>query len=355
MKHLHFSILLAVFMSMTGAKAWAYDIAVKNEDGVTLYYNYINDSKELEVTYYTKSSFYNENTPIKGDVNIPETVIYLNRQRKVTRIREHAFDNCSGLTSVTIPNSVTSIGVSAFNHCSGLTSVTIGNSVTSIGAWAFVSCGRLTSVTIPNSVTSIGKGAFSECHSIIEVRISDLEAWCNIDFDGYASNPFNGSKKTHLYLNDEEVKDIIIPEGVTRIRDHAFYELEGLTSVTIPNSVTSIGFRAFAFCRSLTSVTIGNSLTTIGEDVFYECSLKKVIVKDIAAWCNIDFRYFSANPLYYSHCLYSDENTEITDLVIPNSVTSIGYSAFVSCSDLTSVTIPNSVNTIGAYAFSDCI
>ena len=98
-----------------------------------------------------------------GDIVIPESITFENSKYNVTRIGNSAFEKCSSLTSVTIPNSVTSIGDWAFDECSGLTSVTIPNSVTSIGDYAFSNCSSLTSVTIPNSVTSIGKGAFEYC------------------------------------------------------------------------------------------------------------------------------------------------------------------------------------------------
>ena len=134
-----------------------------------------------------------------------------------------------------------------------------------------------------------------------------------------------------------------------------FYGCSGLTSVTIPNSVTSISDDAFYGCSGLTSVTIPNSVTSIGSSAFYGCSgLKKVIVPDIAAWFKISFKSYDANPLNCAKHIYSDEDTEITDLVIPNSVTSIGSYAFYGCSGLTSITIPNSVTSIGNSAFNGC-
>jgi len=137
------------------------------------------------------------------------------------------------------------------------------------------------------------------------------------------------------------------------------YEYKGKmpanTSITLDEGTLGIAVLAFYYCSGLTSITIPSSVTSIGYDAFRGCSgLKKVIVPDIAAWCNISFGYDSANPLYYAKHIFSDENTEITDLVIPNSVTSIGNYAFRNCSSLTSVTIPNSVTSIGYEAFYGC-
>ena len=150
-------------------------------------------------------------------------------------------------------------------------------------------------------------------------------------------------------------KNTIIPNSVTSIGRDAFSGCSGLTSVTIPNSVTSIGQSAFYNCSGLTSVTIPNSVTTIDVSAFLGCSgLQKVIVEDIAAWCGISFKNSDSNPLFYAKHLYSDENTEVTNLVIPDGVTSIGQGAFHSCSGLTSVTIPNSVTSIGSGSFAAC-
>ena len=157
------------------------------------------------------------------------------------------------------------------------------------------------------------------------------------------------------------INNVIIPETityndvtyvVTSIWDNAFGR-SSLISISIPNSVTNIGNGAFFECYSLISVTIGNGLKTIGNEAFYGCShLLKVIVKDIAAWCGISFYSVYSNPLYYAHHLYSDDNTEIKGLIIPNSVISIGENAFAGCSYLTSAIIGSGVTSIGSGAFS---
>ena len=171
----------------------------------------------------------------KGDkslshANILPSFIYDGYSYKVTSIGQYAFSDCSGLTSVTIPESVTSIGSRAFEWCSGLTSVTIPESVTSIGSDAFY-CSGLTSVTIPESVTSIGSGAFYHC---------------------------------------DNLTSLTIPNSVTSISESAFKWCSGLTSVTIPESVTWIGDYAFSGCSGLTSIEF-NGATSIRFGAFYNC------------------------------------------------------------------------------------
>ena len=340
----------------------AHDIEVKNS-GVTIYYNYSSDGTELEVTY--RGSSYNGYTnEYQGMVVIPEEVTYMNRTRKVTSIGESAFNGCSKLTSITIPNSVTSIGSSAFSGCSSLTKVTLncnaivsklnnifgsqvkqyvlGKDVTSIGSEAFSGCSGLTSITIPNSVTSIGNRAFSGCSGLTSVAIPNSVT----SIGDYAFNECSG------------LTSFTIPNSVTRIRSYTFYNCKNLASITIPNSVGSIGDKAFSGCSGLTSVTIPNSVTYIGNDAFSLCSgLKSVHITDIEAWCKIFFKSSfgsaGANPLAYAKHLYMN-GKEIKDLVIPDSVTSIGDYAFYNCVGLTSVTIPNNVKSIGNYAFIGC-
>ncbi|MBR5238625.1 MAG: leucine-rich repeat protein [Paludibacteraceae bacterium] len=190
----------------------------------------------------------------------------------LTSIGNSAFYSCDALTSITIGNSVTSIGDHAFYWCDALTSITIPNSVTSIGEDAFYWCDALTSITIGNSVNSIGYSAFFRCDALTEIHISDIAKWCDIDFKGSSSNPFNNNQKVCLYVNGNKITDLVIPEGVNSIKDYAFEDYSSLTSITIPNSVTSIGNWAFSSCDALTSITIGNSVTSIGNHAFYWCN-----------------------------------------------------------------------------------
>ena len=187
----------------------------------------------------------------------------------VREIGNKAFYECTSLKGVTIPDSVTSVNKNAFYNCSSLTNVIIPDSVTSIGVEAFRNCSSLTSITIGNGVKNIGRAAFNYCNSLTSVHITDIEAWCEIDFSSSGSNPLDYAK--NLYLNGELVMVLEIPDSVTSIGDNVFYGCGSLISVTIPDSVTSIGEAAFRHCTALTSVTIPNSVTSIGDFAFWYC------------------------------------------------------------------------------------
>lgn len=229
--------------------------------------------------------------------------------------------------------------------------------VTCIGNNAFYGSTNLTSITIPSTLTRVMTGAFRDCHSLSKVIISDIAAWCGITYDG---DDYNGDFPLgiahHLYSDEyTEITKLTIPSTVTRIEARAFRDAEFITSVTLPGSITNIGAEAFRGMRHLESINIPSSVTNIGENAFTDCSvLQKVIVPDIAAWCGIAFGNNYANPLDCAHHLYSDENTEIKDLVIPNSVTTIKSGAFYGCRGLTSVTIPNSIKQLNKSTFAYC-
>jgi len=274
---------------------------------------------EYDGATYDVSIGYNAFNKCKSltSVTIPNTI---------TIIPEGAFRECTGLTSVTIPNSVTSIGSSAFHNCSSLTSVTIPNSVTSIEGRAFEYCSGLTSIEIPNSVTSIGDYAFLDCTSLTSIEIpNSVTSIRNDAFHGCSS-----------------LTSVTIPNSVTSIGGGAFLSCRGLTSVTIPNSVTSIGDYAFGICTGLTSVTIPNSVTSIGENAFY--LVPNIVYSGSATGSPWGAR--SMNGFVDGFLVYTDASKTTLlacsaavqgEIVIPNSVTSIGISAFSYCSGLTSI------------------
>ena len=331
-------------------------------------------------------------TSLSGDIVLPSKI----EGKPVTSIGWSAFYGCSRLTSITIPNSVTSIGSEAFYDCSRLTSITIPNSVTSIGGEAFCSCDSLTSVTIGNGVTSIGSSAFLLCDKLNQINVDTA----NTKFSSVNGVLFN-KEKTKLVIYPESKPDTsyAIPNSVTSIGDAAFYCCSSLTSITIPNSVTSIDYAAFGYCTSLTSITIPNGVTSIDDATFYSCSsLTSITIPDsVTSIGNDAFSYCSsltsiaipdsvtsigkyafdgcekltqinvdtANTVYSSvnGVLFNKDKTELirypegktdTSYAIPNSVTSIDWSAFYGCENLTSITIPNSVTSIGYCAFDGC-
>ncbi len=206
-------------------------------------YTYSVSNGEVTVTGYLGAG---------GDVVIPDTL----GGYPVTGIDGSAFEGCSSLTSVTIPEGVTSIGTWVFSACKNLTSVTIPEGVASIGYAAFTGCENLTSITIPDSVTDIGDWAFEACSSLTSITIPD-----SVTSIGYAA-----------FYECSSLTSVTIGSGVTSIGAYAFNTCGSLTSITVPDSVTSIEIGAFAYCSSLASVTIPDSVTSIVDGAFYDCN-----------------------------------------------------------------------------------
>ena len=256
----------------------------------------------------------------KGDIIIPETVVFNEVTYRVTSIGFKAFCDCSSLTSMVIGNGVTSIGEKAFYYCSSLTSIVIPDSVTSIGEKAFSGCSSLTSMVIPDGVTSIGQQAFCGCFSLTSM---------------------------------------VIGNGVTSIGSCAFFDCSSLTSIVIPESVTWIGYEAFSGCESLTSIVIPDSVTSIGGWAFEGCSSLKQDPTQEIEMSNFKYRLLMDNHLamvlgYSGRSETINIPSEINHEGVIYRVTTIGESSFRDCSSLTSIVIPDGVTSIEFSAFSHC-
>jgi len=226
--------LIALFCASSHS-AWSQYVKLTAADGTVSWIEIKGtiDGTNIEIYKSDYSSAIDKNTSGAIDLwNVWSESGERGTHYRVTSIGNGAFYQCSGLTSVVIPNSVTSIGRSAFESCSGLTSITIPNSVTSIGMRAFFRCKGMNSVEISSSLTNIDNQTFYQCSGLTTV---------------------------------------VIPNSVTSIGESAFYSC-GMTSVVIPNSVTNIGNSAFAYCSNLSSLEIPSSVTSIGYGAFRSCS-----------------------------------------------------------------------------------
>ena len=319
-------LFLLLFACLCALVLCACDMGTSPTNAPGEYFTYTllpNDTYEIKVK---------DNNNLPASVSLPDTY----KGKPVTSIGSGGFCDCSSLTSLIIPEGVTNIETDAFRGCSALTSITIPTTVTNIGEGAFTGC-PIQEATLPTTAVR-----YMPRNSLQTVVINGTSIGDDA-FSGWSS-----------------LTSVTIGNSVTSIGNYAFRSCSSLTSVTIGNSVTSIGSDAFSGCSSLTSVTIPDGVTSLGGYAFYGCSsLTGVYITDVAAWCNISFDSMyqypddCCNPLYYAHNLYLNGEL-VTDLVIPDGVTTIGYRAFYGCSSLTSITIPDSVTSIGDAAFHSC-
>lgn len=336
--------LLTVLMSMVSAQSFAYDIAIENEDGVLIYYSYRDTPGELEVT--TRNAEYSRNyggyEGVK-ELKLPAEVTYKNRVWKVTSIAKHTFHPYYTYYKLV-----------------------------------------LTSIWIPRSIRYIGESAFQDCNTLKKVVVEDIGAWCNTIKN---SNPLTIAQ--HLYnYNNDEITDLNIPEEVTSLDAREFYGCLSFKTVSMSNSLKSIGKEAFAACDNITNVVIGDGVISIGSYAFYGCeqletvtvgscvssigsyafqgckNLTRVNIKNLTSWCDIDFKYeqygtpfinedtYSCFPRNYITLYYND--SELSDLVIPDEVSNISPYAFHGVAGLKTIRLSDNVTTIGRDAFSGC-
>ncbi len=307
------------------------------------------------ITAISEQGFYDYTT--LESIIIPNSVI---------TIDEGAFAGCIGLTSVTVPTSVVNIGKEAFAGCSALTSVSIPSGVLSVPYGLFAGCTALTSVILPSSITSIGSGAFWDCRAL--TNITSPSSVINIDsaaFYGCSSlRSFtipNGVTAIldFTFYGCSALTNITIPNAVTNIGSNAFYNCSNLTSVILPSNLTSISTTTFSDCTRLASINIPNTVTSIGASAFYNCAalgtltiranLTSIAQTAFANCTNLSIIW------YYNAILDTVGIRQFVSLAyLPSGITSIPANAFAYFSKITNLSIPNTVTSIGTKAFYAC-
>lgn len=325
MKKLLVSLVLSLFV--LASKAINFTV-----DGI--YYYTIDDERAAVKVNYTvdPTTYAFTYHYYTGDLTIPSSVTYNEKTYKVTRVDLYG---CSELTSVSLPSTLEEIAECGFGDCSQLTQITLPESLKKIGGFAFQSCDNIKEITIPASVREIGQDAFT-LSGIEKMVIKDLAAWCGVKKAGGFI-----SSLTKVFLNDQEIKDLVIPDGVAIIEPNTFNKFKSIETVYIPADVDSIGDNAFLGCTNINKVT----------------------THDVASWCGIHFGntlitqnesyIFLSNPVCISRNLYIG-NEQLTELNIPEGVEEIGFSAFERCLGITKVTLPSTLKKVGADAFYNC-
>lgn len=305
-------VLVDTYVPAIGSANLKYDHIVTNES-VTCIITGIGDCKDT-------------------DIYIPS---YIGKY-PVVAIAEDAFERCTSIKRVVIPKGIVEIGRSAFSECTNLEAITFSNTVQKVDANAFYWCTKLKNV-----------------------YISDLTAWCKIDFDSPDANPMRYAE--NLVLNGEPLTSLTIPDGVTELGSYAFTYCTNFSEIIIPYGVTHIGFGTFSNC-SITSITIPDSVTIIDAVAFSDSGITSITIPDsvqkiemgaFSGCINLTNVKLPSNLTDIEIDLFS-ECWNLTNIDIPQTVTRIGAGAFENCSRLVSITIPKSVKTIGAIAFSDC-
>lgn len=322
------TICLSIILCIVWEKTYASGFAFSSQEGVLLYYNYINDGKELEVTYDYFNSYNNYKALIDKSIIIPEEITYMSKTRKVTKVGNYAF-LYSDIRSIILPSTIKTIGEYAFAECNRLHDLDIPDNVETIEKSALNGL-RLRKLTIGKGVKKAGGYACS----IDSIIIKDLKSFLEIDY----GNTYNFFYKSSAKLYDEDynpINRISIPDGVTRI-GKSLQHSSSILSVTIPESVEEIDEKAFLECSKLKTVNLPTGLVTIGERAFEDCrSLHHIDLPNKLTEIKSDAFY----------------RCRLDSIIIPNSVEYIGACAFAGC-NLSSIIIPKNVKKIVSRAFS---
>lgn len=376
--------------------SWAYHFEIEG-----LCY-YIMENNTVKVTYQSYSEI---NYAGLTDINIPTTVKYNGREYTVTCIGENAFNHCTGITSISIPETITSIEKNAFNDCSSVkniqwnaitcqidddpfassrsqvTSFSFGDKVQNIPEHLCYGMNQITSIYIPASVTNIGLETFSYCSSLQHITIDSLNTVydsrnnCNAIILTDGNHLCLGCQSTKIPYSVNTIranafngcvglKTIHIPESVTDIQQEAFMGCTSLASIQLPNSLVNIGDKAFYDCKSLSAITIPENVYYIGEHAFNGCSALTNIkwnVKQLCDTCNdwSDYYWYGGwdGPEYYGYeirTLFSDISKQITSFTFGDSVIYIPAGLCYGMDKVESITLPQSVEQIGGSAFVFC-
>lgn len=366
MKHsrFYFVFLLMMISSLKvyGYKSKSYDIKVENEDGVTIYYSYINENKELAVTFCGDyDSFYGWTVykVYKGHVKIPNEVEVNGQKLKVTRIGQNAFSDCG--ISLSLPDNLKEVAYSAFDNSviealyitdfkvwcktdfegenpfliankifvDGAeftlgSKISIPNGVKRIGNRAFANT-RILSVKIPDSVTQIGDRAFCNCERLMEVDLGRFIVKIN----------------NFAFANCSALENIVLPETVEHIGEFSFYQCHNLKSINLPLSLEYIGNNAFNFCYNLSCpIEISNKITVINEGTFSGCEKIPTIILG------------NSLEKIGESAFHSCQN--LSEIKFPTSLREIEKNAFAYCINISSIEIPKNVNSIETGAFHEC-
>lgn len=315
------------------------------------------DAKNISTLDLTKidtiSSYAFYNSSIQNFTVKPDVVL-----------QNYCFENCKKLQGATIPEQFTdnrssssSYNINPYDGCTAIThvnyycingecssrnglfpkcktqikTITFGDKVTTIPPMSWKGCSNITTITIPSSVTSIGNSAFGGCSGLTKTNYTgDIEGWCGINFGSNTANPIHYSH--NLYINDKELKNLVVPSNITTINNYAFYNCSSLSSITFHKNIVSVGKDAFNDCTALTSVNIN----------------------DLQHWTQIDFATTAANPIRNTNAVLYFNNEPVTTFIASDEYTTIKNYVFNGCSTLKSITIGKSTNNIGEFVFGRC-